>query len=712
LPTVSFTASGPASDAVPGFDVWKTLADRLDPTTFRPKLAPGVEWKLFTFRWGEDYVVAASPQHDVHFQLPAWSAGALPLMDGSRTVAELLVERLDEAGGLDADSLVQLVGTLREGGLLDPRSLDVAAAVERALDPARGRRGKFLTFVKTLKVEWSGADRLVRRLYRSGFRLCFRPLVAAAGAAIALGGLAAFFEIVRWHRYRLGAQSPPLESIVLIALTLVLIAAHELGHALVQVHDGRPIRDAGFMIYLGAPSFFVDSSDGMLMDRGMRIMQSAAGPAAELVVAGIASLAIFFFPGSAAAPLLYRFALLNLFFTFLNLMPLLELDGYWIFSDLIQMPDLRPRSLVFVQHDLWHKLRVREHLNLQEWGLAFYGLVGVAFTVGSLFVSYYFWQHLFGGLVSALWSGGPVSRILLVLLTLFLLGPLIRGAFALGTSVTKRVRATVRRVRFRLQTKWRVEAAEMIDALPAFEDLPERLLGDLAGRVNLRVVRGGQPVFRQGDRATAFYVVRSGTIRIEVEHPDTGDTQVLSVLTKGDSFGELGLLQMTPRSATARATVESQLFEVDKGTFDRLLAGAMDVPAFALTLQSMAELRDLPAFAHLNSEGLSELLRLGSWVSVPPGETLVRQGDEGDAFYAIRSGRADVVRDDERIADLGPGDHFGEAALLNDAPRNATVAAHTPLRAFRLTREGFDELIAGAFRRKVVLPPADRDMEH
>jgi hypothetical protein len=146
------------------FDVWATLEERLDPTTFRPKLAEGVEWKLFTFRWGEDYVVAASPKHDVHFQLPAWAAGVLPRMDGSRTVAELLVERLDDAGGLDADSVVQLVGTLREGGLLDPRSVDVSKALERALDPAASRRGKLVKFLTTLKVEWLGADRLVRRL--------------------------------------------------------------------------------------------------------------------------------------------------------------------------------------------------------------------------------------------------------------------------------------------------------------------------------------------------------------------------------------------------------------------------------------------------------------------------------------------------------------------------------------------------------------------
>ena len=136
-----------------------------------------------------------------------------------------------------------------------------------------------------------------------------------------------------------------------------------------MAHYGRRVKSAGFMIYFGSPAFFVEASDSLMMERGQRIMQSAAGPFAELVLAGLASLAIVAFPDSGGADLLYKFAILNYFVIFLNLIPLLELDGYWILSDLIQMPDLRPRSLQFIQRDLWHKLRVREHFTPQEVGL-------------------------------------------------------------------------------------------------------------------------------------------------------------------------------------------------------------------------------------------------------------------------------------------------------------------------------------------------------
>ncbi len=245
------------------------------------------------------------------------------------------------------------------------------------------------------------------------------------------------------------------------------------------------------MIYFGSPAFFVEASDSLMLDRRQRILQSFAGPFAELVLAGIASLVLPLLPDGGFSQLLYKFALINYFVIFLNLIPLLELDGYWILSDLIQVPDLRPRSLEFFQHDLWHKLRKRERFTPQEVGLGLYAAIGVAFTIFCFYTAFFFWKQIFGGLISSLWNGGIGSRVLLVLLALFFAGPAIRGLFQLIRSLYRRIRAVVRSIVFRAESKWRVEAAEMIDALPAFDDLPVEILNDLAGRVALRGIRPG-----------------------------------------------------------------------------------------------------------------------------------------------------------------------------------------------------------------------------
>ena len=74
---------------------------------------------------------------------------------------------------------------------------------------------------------------------------------------------------------------------------------------------------------------------------------------------GSRSFLLLAFPDAAFAPLVFKFCALNYFLIFENLIPLLELDGYFILAEAIEVPDLGERSLQFVQHDVWHKLRTR-----------------------------------------------------------------------------------------------------------------------------------------------------------------------------------------------------------------------------------------------------------------------------------------------------------------------------------------------------------------
>jgi CRP-like cAMP-binding protein len=193
------------------------------------------------------------------------------------------------------------------------------------------------------------------------------------------------------------------------------------------------------------------------------------------------------------------------------------------------------------------------------------------------------------------------------------------------------------------------------------------------------------------------------------EDAKTGVERVLRTLGRGESFGELGLIDSAPRAATVRATTHAELFEVDKGTFDRLLSEMINVPDFAPTLQAAVELKEISCFAHLEPDELGELIEQGEWVSLSPGEVVIEQGAVGDAFYGIRSGQVDVERDGETVGTLGAGRFFGEIALLLDVPRTATVRARTPVRAFRLDRSGFDTLVADAFKKGTLNPNAAQD---
>ncbi|HSJ50983.1 MAG TPA: cyclic nucleotide-binding domain-containing protein [Actinomycetota bacterium] len=694
--------------------IWSSLAGRVEAAGWRPRLAPDVELKEFTLRWGNDYAVIANPRAQLHYRLEPGEIELVKLMDGTRTVKEIVLERFRESGDLELSGVADLVRELREGGFLSEPFVDVTAAVGNALDPAPLARRKAREFVKTLSIDWRGAHRLVEWFYRNGLRVFFVPWVSVPVGLVALGGLAAFVSVYRSGRFSLSGDDAVAATFILLALNYVLTFVHELAHALVLVRHGRRVKSAGFMIYFGSPAFFVDASDALMLGRRQRIAQAFAGPYAELVIAGAASIAVWALPGSPPAAILYKFALLNYFVIFLNLVPLLELDGYFILSDAIQVPDLRPRSLRFIQHDVWRKLRRLERFSRQEIGLGLYAVLGIAFTVLSLYWAAFFWEEVFGGLIRSLWNGGVGTRVLLLALALFVAGPLIRGAISLLRVLVGKGKAIVRAVAFRLQTGWRVEAAAMIDALPVFDDLPEDVLSDLAGRVRLRTYPAGKPVVRQGDRPEAFYVVRRGTLQVLEEDPEAGTERVLRTLGRGESFGELGLLDRAPRTASVRPVEDAQLFEVDGSTFDRLLARNINAPEFAPTLQAAAEVRKIPAFASLGADDLADVVEHGTWLNVGPGEVLIRQGEAGDAFYGLSSGRVEVLEDDRPIGTMGPGEHFGELALLADTPRTATVIARTPGRVFRLDRDAFDRVIASAFRRGTLNPGAaiDRTWQH
>jgi CRP-like cAMP-binding protein/Zn-dependent protease len=689
-----------------GADVWERIAHLVDASELRPKLADDIEIRVFEQRWGEGYVMIANPRDLLHYRLAASDLPLLHMMDGTRTVKEIVIERFEESGEIELTAVIDLVRSLYRGNFLERRFVDVPSMVTRAMDPVTERRRKAREFGRTLSIEWEGAHRLVRWLYDHGLKWVFTPAVLVLLIVTSVIGLGFFVNLVRDQQFAIAGRSLAIGFIVLIVLDYVMVFCHELGHALVIVHNGRRIRSAGFQIYFGSPAFFVESSDGLMMDRRQQIVESFAGPFAQLVLAGIASIIAASFPGWILSETMYKFAVLNYLVVIMNLIPLLELDGYYILADLIEIPDLRERSLVFMRRDLFHKLRTRERFSKRDAGLALYGVLGIAFTIFSLFTAYYYWRTVFGDLVSRLWAQGAATRVLLLILAVFIAGPLLRGLIKLLRAIGREVRAVWRRIEFKLETGWRVEASELIDALPMFEDIPVDALNEIAGRVRLRGLGDGQPVFRQGEQPDAFYVVRSGVLEVVEEDSESGGERRLRDLGRGESFGELGLVTAAPRAATVRAIGSAEVFEVGKGAFDHLLADKLHLPDFEPTLQQVAELRGLHCFAGLSTAQLWELLERGGWVSFAPGERIMREGDFGDSFYAISSGQVDIVKDERLVTTIGRGSYFGEVALLMEVPRTATVIARTPVRAFRLDREGFDRLVGDAFRRGTLISHA------
>jgi len=108
---------------------------------------------------------------------------------------------------------------------------------------------------------------------------------------------------------------------------------------------------------------------------------------------------------------------------------------------------------------------------------------------------------------------------------------------------------------------------------------------------------------------------------------------------------------------------------------------------------ALPDLAQVPLFSACSKRDLQQIARRAEIVDVPAGKVLVREGAAGAEFFVILEGTAEVSMHGEKVAGLGPGAFFGDLALLDKAPRNATVTAVTPMELMVLGQREFAAMI-------------------
>lgn len=104
-------------------------------------------------------------------------------------------------------------------------------------------------------------------------------------------------------------------------------------------------------------------------------------------------------------------------------------------------------------------------------------------------------------------------------------------------------------------------------------------------------------------------------------------------------------------------------------------------------------LRGIPLFAELDDDGLEVVATLATEFHAPAGQVLAERGQPGSGLFIIEEGTVEVAMPDGVSVELGPGEFFGEVALLTDSPRNARVRARTDVRCLAISRHVFTLLL-------------------
>jgi len=126
---------------------------------------------------------------------------------------------------------------------------------------------------------------------------------------------------------------------------------------------------------------------------------------------------------------------------------------------------------------------------------------------------------------------------------------------------------------------------EFLTRTPIFAGLPERVIEVIAHSMRIIEVVAGEPLLREGEPARSMFVVRAGELEI-VKHGKGGAEHKLARLTQGDCVGEMSLIDIQPRSATARARGAATLYVLDLSEIAKLYRS--DIEAYALLVLNIS----------------------------------------------------------------------------------------------------------------------------
>lgn len=238
--------------------------------------------------------------------------------------------------------------------------------------------------------------------------------------------------------------------------------------------------------------------------------------------------------------------------------------------------------------------------------------------------------------------------------------------------------------------------------IPLFSQLSKEAFIETIEKMKIHKYPEKGLIFKEGDRGDSICIISRGKVRI-FRHDTKGNRIWLKDLEEGAFFGEFGYFANSRRHASVEALTEVECLEISKDEMEEI---ARKQPKVAEALFMFYKRRVLstflafsPLFGSLSSDQRDDAF-LDSFFrkTYDEDKMVINQGEKGDAFYMVQSGRLEVFREEsgqrKSVAELRPGDFFGEIALVTDRPRMASVRAVKRSVLVYLKKEAFDEILA------------------
>lgn len=224
-----------------------------------------------------------------------------------------------------------------------------------------------------------------------------------------------------------------------------------------------------------------------------------------------------------------------------------------------------------------------------------------------------------------------------------------------------------------------------------FNSLTEKQIDMIIDQMKLYTVKSNEIIFEQNSKGNAFFIVSSGRLEIAINGVR------VSIIKEGDSFGELALIHDTPRTATVRSLLNSNLWVLDRRTFRSILE-ELSVVNYN---ENKSFIESVPVFKTLSESQKEALVTSLTSLKYFSGQKIVNEGDSGELFFIIKEGTVSCVQKGFEIRKMAKGDFFGEQALLYSTPRTATVIALEDVECVALNREELESSLGASLQQIV-----------
>lgn len=432
---------------------WTAVDQDSDPSAYKPRRRQNVEVVRLVSN-DTPYYVLKQPKTQSYLRLSESDYALYWQMNGRRTLKELLFYSLKRYQTLPIGHLNGLIDDLKDGGFLHEQPVNLYEQLRAALDAiAPASKGKQL-LNSFLHSDWSigGLEDFFNPLYRQTSWLFSALGQIILFLIVLVGGL--LFAIGFFSEQIKLAPGGAISILTFLLANLFVIFIHELAHGLTVKWYGRELHRGGFLIYWGFPAFYVDTRDTWMLSNKARIVVSWAGPYSGMALGGLVGLFLTAVNSdllNITLPpfwlgLITQIGFMGYLTAFVNLNPLLELDGYFMLMDWLEMPGLRSRAFRFWRETVIPRLRETgslskfgQSLDRAERAFLIFGALAFVYSAYALWLALYFWQTRVQEFMVRAWrSYGIWGQLTVMAITAVIIIPILYYLFHYGWSQIQR----------------------------------------------------------------------------------------------------------------------------------------------------------------------------------------------------------------------------------------------------------------------------------